>query len=80
MQSVKAWFACDCDFYCVCVVIVIADDVVVVVVVAVISVARDYAYVLLNFQFDSKIQSEKTEMNALTMEWNLIHKTTRMFL
>lgn len=45
--------------------IVIAVDVVAVVAIL---VARDYAYVLLNFQFDSKIQSEKTEMKALTME------------
>lgn len=66
---------------CVCIVIVIADDGVVAAVVvaaATIFVARDYAYVLLNFQFDSKIQSEKTEMKALTMEcdsqnnWNIL--------
>lgn len=55
--------------YCICVVIS---------VIVVFVVAGDYAYVLLNFQFDSKIQSEKTEMKALTMEcdsqnnWNIL--------
>lgn len=66
-------------------VIVIADDVVVFVVAA-IFVARDYDYVLLNFQFDSKIQSEKAEMEALTMEcdsennWNILGIACHHFL
>lgn len=46
----------------------IADDV--DVVVAAFDAASDCAYVLLNFQFDSEVQSERTEMKALTMEYD----------
>lgn len=62
-----------CDIYCVCVVVAVAVVDVVDVVVG------ETVFVLFSFQFDSKIQSEKTEMKAVTMEydsqnnWNILH-------